>query len=94
MCCHDVWTNANLNSSNLLDTDGSPDVIIPSSERMLLSNECLDALLGRPDENKVSDFSEFESVQKLPEISEITFLKLVTLQLVIIRLFAYQRNKL
>jgi len=45
--------------------------------------------LGLPDGNLGSDFSELESAQNLPGISEITFLKLMTLQLFIIRLFSY-----
>jgi len=50
-----------LNCSKLLDIDGHPDSIGTSSRRMLLTDECPDALLGRPDENKGSDFSELES---------------------------------
>jgi len=61
---------------------------------MLLTDERPDTLLSCPDKNKGSDFSEVESAQNLLEISEIAFLKHVTLQLVIIRLFPYQRNKL
>jgi hypothetical protein len=61
---------------------------------MLLTDEHPDPLLGRPDENKGNGFSELESAQNLPGISEIGFLKHVTLQFVIIRLFPYQINKL
>jgi len=49
---------------------------------------------GRPDWILGSDFSELESTQNLPGTSEIAFLQLVTLVVVIIRLFLYQRNKL
>jgi len=52
-CCHDVQTDATLNCLNLLDTDG-------------LTNERLNALLGRPDGNKGSEFSELEYAQNLP----------------------------
>jgi hypothetical protein len=72
-----------------LDTNGSSDGIAMSPGWMLLTDERPDALLGRPDRNKGSDFSELESTQNLRGISEIAFLKLVTLQLVIIRLFPY-----
>jgi hypothetical protein len=44
----------------LLDTDWSPDDIAMSSKRMLLTNERPDTLLGRPDGNKGSDFSDLE----------------------------------
>jgi len=86
-CCWDIQTDANLNYSKLLDTDGSPDSIGTSSRRILLTDEC-------PDKNKGSDFSDLESAQNLPKIYEVAFLKLVILQLVIIRLFPYERNKL
>jgi hypothetical protein len=56
-CCHDIRTNATLNCSNLLDTDGSLDGIATSSGQMLLTDERPDALLGRSDRNKGSDFS-------------------------------------
>jgi hypothetical protein len=36
------------------------------SGRMLLTNERLNALLGRPDGNKGSEFSELEYAQNLP----------------------------
>jgi len=36
------------------------------SGRMLLTDECSDILLGRPDGNKGSDFSELEFAQNLP----------------------------
>jgi hypothetical protein len=60
----------------------------------LLTDELPNSKLGRPDGNKGADFSELEFAQNLLGISEISFLKHVTLQLVIIRLFPYQRNKL
>jgi hypothetical protein len=65
-CCHDVRTDATLNCSNILDIDGSPDGIAMASGWMLLTNERPDALLGCPDRNKGSDFSELESAQNLP----------------------------
>jgi hypothetical protein len=61
VCCHNVRTDATLNCSKLLDTDGSLDGITTSSGRMRLTNERPDALLGRPNKNKGSDFSELES---------------------------------
>jgi hypothetical protein len=60
-CCRNVWTDATLNYSNLLDTDGCLDGIATSFRQMLLTNEHPDALLGRQDESKGSDFSELES---------------------------------
>jgi hypothetical protein len=65
-CCHDVQTDATLNCLNLLDTDRRPDGITTLSGRMLLTNERLNALLGRPDGNKGSEFSELEYAQNLP----------------------------
>jgi hypothetical protein len=53
--------DATLICSKLLDTDGSPNGIVMSSELMLLIDEHLDALQGCSDENKGSDFSELES---------------------------------
>jgi hypothetical protein len=70
-----------LNCLKLLDINGSPDGIVTSSGMMLLTDECRDALLGRPDGNKGSDFSEFESAQNLPGTFEIAFFMLVTLNL-------------
>jgi hypothetical protein len=54
--CRDIRMDATLNCSKLLDTDGSPDGIALSSERMLLTNEHPDALLSHPDGNTGSDF--------------------------------------
>jgi len=93
-CYCDIRTDASLNYSKLLDTDGSPNDILMSSKRMFLTDERPNALLGRPDGNKGSDFSELESAQNLHEISEIAFLKLVTLLLIIIRLFPCQIKKI
>jgi hypothetical protein len=42
---------------------------------MLLIDEHSDALQGRSDKNKGSDFSELESAQNLPGISEIALLE-------------------
>jgi hypothetical protein len=49
-----------------VDIDGCLDGITMSSERMSLTDEHPDALLGRPDENMGSDFSELESAQNIP----------------------------
>jgi hypothetical protein len=65
-CCHDIRTDATLNCSNVLEADGCLDSITTSSGQMLLSDERLDALLSRPDGNKIFDFSELESAQNLP----------------------------
>jgi hypothetical protein len=70
MCSHDIWTddirtNATLNYSKVLDTDGSLNGIATSSGRMLLTDERPDALLSRTDEILGFDFSELESVQNL-----------------------------
>jgi hypothetical protein len=61
MCFHDVRTDATLNCSKPLDTDGCLDGIATSSGWMLLTDEHLEALLIRPDGNMGSDFSELES---------------------------------
>jgi hypothetical protein len=45
----------------LLDMDRRPNGIATSFGRKLLTDERLDALLGRLDENKGSDFSKLES---------------------------------
>jgi hypothetical protein len=66
MICHYSRTDATLNSSKLLDTDGHPDGITASSGRMLLTDESPDASLDCPDGNLGSDFSELESAQNLP----------------------------
>jgi hypothetical protein len=55
-----------LNNTKLLDTDGGLDDITTSSERMLLTDECLDAFRSHPDGSLGSNFSELESVQNLP----------------------------
>jgi hypothetical protein len=67
-CCHDVRTDATLNYSKLLDIDESPDSITTISERMLLTDERPNTLLGRSDGNKGSYFFELESAQNLPKI--------------------------
>jgi hypothetical protein len=64
--CHYVRTDATLNSLKLLDSDGRRDDITTSFGWMLLTDERLDALLSRPDENMGSDFYELESAQNLP----------------------------
>jgi hypothetical protein len=58
--------DSTLSCSNLLDIDGHPDGIATLSGRMLLTDERLDALLGRLDENNGSNFSDLESAQNLP----------------------------
>jgi len=64
-CCHDVRTDATLNCSNLLDTDGRLDGIAMSSGCMLLTDEHPDTLLSRPDESLGSDFSDLKFAQNL-----------------------------
>jgi hypothetical protein len=44
-----VWTDATLNCSKLLDTDGLPDGKISSAEQMLLTDERPDGIPRRPD---------------------------------------------
>jgi hypothetical protein len=58
--CHYVRTDATLNSSKFLDTDGRPDSISTSSGRMLLTEERPNGLQGRSDICLGSDFSELE----------------------------------
>jgi hypothetical protein len=65
-CCRNVRSDVTLNCSKLLDTDRIPSGITTSSGQMLLTDERPDALLGHPDGNKGSDFSELESAQNLP----------------------------
>jgi hypothetical protein len=55
----------NLDSSKLLDTDGSPDGIAMSSGRMLLADERPDVILSRLDGCLGSNFSDLESTQNL-----------------------------
>jgi hypothetical protein len=66
MICHYVRTDATLNSLKLLDIDGGSDGIATSSGWMLLTDECLDALLSCWDRSLGSGFSELESAQNLP----------------------------
>jgi uncharacterized ion transporter superfamily protein YfcC len=77
--CHYVWTDVTLNSLKFLDTDGRPNGIAMSSGRMLLTDERLDDLQGRPDGFLGSDFSMLESAQNLLGTFEIAFFILVTL---------------
>jgi hypothetical protein len=65
MICYYVRTNATMNRSKLLDTDGRSDGIATSSG-MLLTDERLDVIMGRPDGNLGFNFSELESAQNLP----------------------------
>jgi hypothetical protein len=62
-----VRTDATLNCSKLLDTNGSSDGIAMLSRQMLLTDERLDLLQGRPDGNKGFDDFELESAQNLLE---------------------------
>jgi hypothetical protein len=72
--CHYIRTDAILNNSKLLDTNGHPDGIATSSGRMLLTDKGTDGSLG-------SDFSKLESAHNLPGTSEIAFFMLVALNL-------------
>jgi hypothetical protein len=93
-CFHDVQTDATLHCLKLLDTNGSPDGIPMSSRQILLTDEHLDALRGRPNENKGSNFCLVGICTESSWNSEISVLKLVTLKLVTLRPFPYQSNKL
>jgi hypothetical protein len=47
--CHYVRTDAILNCSKLLDTDGRPDGKFSSSGQMLLTDDRPDGILSHPD---------------------------------------------
>jgi len=64
--CHYSRTDAILNSSKFLDTDGRPDGKFSSSWRMLLTDERPDIILSPPDGSLGSDFSALKSTQNLP----------------------------
>jgi hypothetical protein len=61
--CHYVMTDAILNCSKFLDTDGRLDGKFSSSGWMLLTDEHLDVILSRLDESLRSDFSELKSAK-------------------------------
>jgi hypothetical protein len=56
--CHYVRTDAILNSSKFLDTDGCLDGKLSSSGQMLLTDERPDGIPHRPDGSLGSDFSK------------------------------------
>jgi hypothetical protein len=58
--CHNVWTNATLSSSKLLDTNGCPDGKFSLSGWMLLTDEC-------PDVCKGTELTDLNSAQSLLE---------------------------
>jgi hypothetical protein len=60
MICHYIRTDANLNCSKLLDTDGRPDGKFSSSGRMLLTEE-------HPDGCKGNELTDLNSTQSLLE---------------------------
>jgi hypothetical protein len=61
MIGHSIRTDATVNSSKFLNSDGRPDGIDTSSGRMLLTEERLDALLSRLDGNLGSNIREINS---------------------------------
>jgi hypothetical protein len=65
MICHYVWTDANLNCSKLLDTDGRPDGKFSSSGWMLLTDELLDGIPRLPDGCKGIELIDLNSAQSL-----------------------------
>jgi hypothetical protein len=64
---HYVQTDATLNSSKLLGTDGGPDRKFSSSERMLLTDERPDGIPHRPDGCKRTELTDLNSAQSLLE---------------------------
>jgi hypothetical protein len=64
--CYYVRTDAILNSSKFLDTDGCPDEKFSSFRRMLLTDERPDVILSHPNGSLGFDFFEMESAQNLP----------------------------
>jgi len=92
MCCWDVRTDTTLNSSNLLDIDGSPD-------RYCLIDERPDSWQRRPDGILRSDISNLESVQNLLgsqlDYMDFTFISLplaiVRIDCTIVRVIEPQR---
>jgi hypothetical protein len=67
MICHYVWTDAILNYSKLIDTDGRPDEKFSSSEWMSLSDERLDGIPRRPNGHKGIELTDLNSAQSLLE---------------------------
>lgn len=90
--CHDV--RKDVRWSTYMDTNGHPDGIVTSSGWMLLTNERSDDTLGHLDGNKGSGFCWVGICTEASWNAEITFFRLVTLILIILRPFLYQRNKL
>jgi hypothetical protein len=65
--CHYVKTDANLNCSKLLDTDGHPDGKFSSFGWMLLTDERLDGIPRRLDGCKGTELTDLNSTQSLLE---------------------------
>jgi hypothetical protein len=63
--CHYVRTDANLNYSKLLGTDGLPNGKFSSSGWMLLSDEHLDGIPRLPDGCKGTELTDLNSAQSL-----------------------------
>jgi hypothetical protein len=64
---HYVRTDANLNRSKLLDTDGRPDGKFSSSGQMLLTEERPDEIPRRSDGCKGIELTDLNSPQSLLE---------------------------
>jgi hypothetical protein len=67
MICHYVRTDATLNSSKLLDTQGRQDGKFWSSGWMLLTEEHPDGIPHRPDGCKGTELTDLNSAQSLLE---------------------------
>jgi hypothetical protein len=67
MICHYIRTDATLNSSKLLDTDGHPDRKFSSSGRMLLTNERPDGIPHCLDGCKGTELTDLNSAQSFLE---------------------------
>jgi hypothetical protein len=67
MICHYVQTDAILNDSKFLDTNGRPDEKFSSSGRMLLTNKRPDGIPRRPDGCKGTELTDLNSAQSLLE---------------------------
>jgi hypothetical protein len=77
--CHYVRTDAILNSSKFLDTDGRPDEKFSSSGRMLLTDECLDGNITLSGRLLGIRLLLVGICTKSSLNTEISFIKLVTL---------------